>query len=161
MISWVLYFTLVFSIFNCSCSLIVSERKASVVSVNAGSFQYKSLCQSHFWWKVSYFSWNVVGREVVWRVPVHRCMVTMRLKNVYDDDDDQGLGSCCVLTTDECGEEISRNRTYIQRHFDHLWSLIVFYIWSSFDSLDIYHRQKLSPREGLRKKYWTKFGLWP
>ena len=43
-------------------------------------------------------------------------------KNVinYDDDDgeydDQGLGSCCVLTTDECGGEISRNRTYIQRH---------------------------------------------
>ena len=42
--------------------------------------------------------------------------MTMSMKDVYDDDDDQGLGSCCVLTTDECGGEISRNRTYIQRH---------------------------------------------
>ena len=43
----------------------------------------------------------------------------MRLEDVYDgddDNDDQGLGSCCVLTTDECSGEISRNRTYIQRH---------------------------------------------
>ena len=58
--------------------------------------------------------------------------IMMRLEDVYDgddDNDDQGLGSCCVLTTDECSGEISRNRTYIQRH--HIFSLIIFYIWSS------------------------------
>ena len=35
-----------------------------------------------------HISWNVVGREEVWRVPVHRCIVmmrmAMRMKNVYD-----------------------------------------------------------------------------
>ena len=63
--------------------------------------------------------------------------IMMRLEDVYDgddDNDDQGLGSCCVLTTDECSEEISRNRTYIQRHH-HIFSLIIFYIWSSFDHI--------------------------
>ena len=38
-----------------------------------------------------------------------------RVSQVQVKCDSQGLGSCCVLTTEECGGEIKLNRTYIQR----------------------------------------------
>ena len=38
-----------------------------------------------------------------------------RVSQVQVKCEPQGLGSCCVLTTEECGGEIKQNRTYIQR----------------------------------------------